>query len=1027
MGTGRVDEVTDYFAQVLRRGQLEEVTFTDASPFVVAPREQITEGALDEEDTAALFAHHDRMAPKSKGGKARRDPTISVVISLATLPADRGGTQHGLLLLSATLHRDGRLEPDLESSTSPWIPSERPSSPAVTDREVMVGSLHDFWAHTRTEVAAEISRTETMRGAVRLAETLFRAVSGTTLEDFAAENADLSREITLSRCCVQELDRFNAVGGLLQLYDFYERTGNGTALLTRAVQGWQGTRAEEMRIHDGDGLLEAARAACGSMSDGFPLTASQRRAVHAFLGSEDGEVTAVSGPPGTGKTTVLQSIVANLLTRRALDRGAAPVIVGTSTNNQAVTNIISSFSSVTKREPGTLDLRWLPEASDGSATAHPLRSLAVYCPAKYKLDEAKKQFLVEQKERSGAYADYTQDTYLAAARNHFLRQVHQHFGSIAEPSEVQGWIHEALTEVDGYRIALLETMSRQGPSAAYARLCDRLATSEHLRGQDLDAVRAAETLEALDEVLDRTLRYAEFWLAVHFFEAQWLLTDDFLEEKERFKTTRDAVDRYWPQAAALTPCFVMTVYQVPRYFGLWTKEEEPPRFDAGRIDLLVVDEAGQVDTPLGLPILGLARRAVVVGDEKQLSPVWSLDEETDREMARGAGIPEHTWREDLRERGLTCSAGSSLMRVASHASRWTYGEAMPGLLLREHFRCHPDIIGFCNELLYGGLLEPKRPPASSKLHGLRPAFEWVDVPQSQDARQGSSRVNQVEARTIARWIVENYGSLFDLYHHQEPDLNKKVPDAELIGVVTPFAAQARLILKEIRLAVQEAGPDADLPGGLAQKITVGTAHRLQGAERPVILFSAVYGTASSQAGFIDATPELMNVAVSRAKDHLVVFAAPNRWDSGPVFGTMAQFARRAAPSETSPPDLEDEPAPPAVLEPVPRTAEEPTEHEEPTEDEVPLRSLTAVIQSWDDAGHLTAEDADLKAASLNPRLAAIGLLAGEPKHWRPTPLAALLGVVETERTGAGGKHYTSIECTGPAQELLLALYRGGNL
>lgn len=1041
MGTSTVNEVAEYFAQVLRRGQLEEVTFRDASPFIATSRGQILQGSLAEEDATALFVDHDRNAPRRKDGTRRKDPALSVVVSLATLPSERGGSQDGLLLLSAMLHRDGRLEPDLETATSPWIPAERLSSPAVTDREVMVGPLHDFWTHTRTEVAAQISRITTMSGAVDLAEALFRAVSGRTTEDFAAMQLQAGREITLDHCYVQELDRFNAVGGLLQLYDFYERTAQGTKLLDSAVHGWHGDRTPESAIHDRDGLLTGAIATCGSMSDDFPLTPSQRRAVHAVLRGEDGEITAVNGPPGTGKTTMLQSIVANLLTLRALDHDDAPVIVGTSTNNQAVTNIITSFSSVTKNDPGTLDLRWLPEAVEKGAAATALPSLAVYCPAKYKLDSARREFMVEQKDRSETYTRYSQEEYLEAAQVHFLRQVQQQFGSIAELSTVQEWIHEALVEVDGYRVALLETMAAQGPSAAYRRLCDQLETSEHLRDlSGLQDLREAGSLEALDKTLDSTLRYVEFWLAVHYYEAQWLLVDDFIPPEERYKTTRDVVDRYWPQAAALTPCFVMTVYQVPKLFGRFAKQDEPPRFDAGRIDLLIVDEAGQVDTPLGLPVLGLAARAVVVGDEKQLSPVWSLDEETDREMARGEGVGEAVWRTELRERGLTCSAPSSLMRAASHASRWSYGDGEPGLLLREHFRCHPDIIGFCNELLYDGLLEPKRKESSSKLHGLRPAVEWVDVPESQDSRQGSSRVNRAEARAIAEWIVANYAYLFDVYHHQEKDTEKKVAEDDLIGVVTPFAAQARLIRQEIAAAAKEAAPDAEVPKRIEAKITVGTAHRLQGAERPIILFSAVYGTTSAQSGFIDATPELMNVAVSRAKDHLVVFAAPNRWDNGPVFRVLSTFARRPSSVRTRAPDAEIAPPEPAgaVDEDSALAVHAPDDaapvdevdvavREEAEASAEPPQTLSAIIRAWDEAGRLSADDKGMTAQTLNPRLAEIGLLAGETSNWRPTPLATLLGVVEVERIKNSGESYTVIEYSAQAQELLSALYQDGNL
>ncbi|MGP5132285.1 DEAD/DEAH box helicase [Brachybacterium tyrofermentans] len=1000
--------VTDYFAQVLRRQPLEEVAFQRSTVFVATPREQIAEGSLTPEHTQALFDTHDREAERSrpkKGAKKPPDESISVAISLASVPEQRGSTQQGILLLAATLKRDGTLEPDLETGTSPWVPAERLIAPAVTEREVMVGDLRNFWVFTRTELGAEASRCETLADAMKLARTLFERVSGSSLEDFAATHTEAGRPVEHELCYVQEHDRINAVGALLDVYEALDREPELPPILEQMITGWGGPRIPEERIHVGDGLLWNARLACGSMNDESPLTASQRRAVHAFLQGGDGEVTAVSGPPGTGKTTMLQAIVAGMITRRALEREGASVIVGTSTNNQAVTNIISSFASVTKKDPGTLDLRWLPQEHDGGASEEPLRSLAVYCPSKAKLSAAKKQHLVEQKDRSELYADYSSPDYLAAARNHFLAQVHRYFGSIEEPARVQDWLHDALTEVDGYRLALLGTMSAE----------------------------------------DKTLRYAEFWLAMHYFEAEWLLAEH-LDEKERWKNTRGVERRVWPQAAALTPCFVMTVYQVPKYFGRHKGRGEPKAFDVGRIDLLIVDEAGQVDTPLSLPAIALAQRALVVGDEKQLAPVWALDEETDREIAEGAGIEAGEWADDLRERGVTASFPSSLMRAASHASRWSFGDDEPGLLLRGHFRCHPGIIGFSNELLYGGLLEPKRPADKSLLDGTCPVFEWIDVADSEDSRRGSSRVNEPEANAIAAWIVENFASLYDLYHHQQKEPDKKVDAAALIGVVTPFRAQADVITEEIRKAARAAHADADVPTNLATKITVGTAHRLQGAERPIILFSAVYGNNSAQAGFIDKNPELMNVAVSRAKDLLVVFASPIRWDNGKIFGVMSRYAQRAARAvrtetaeaegpaafkdptdgEVSSIAVPDPERPDLLPDPASTSAPEVTRPAAPAHTSATAAAqqgaLSTVLGRWREAGELRGDDADLSTPALNLRLADAGVLDGKPGEWEPTRLAAVLGVLEVERST-----YVSLEYTPQMQELLLGLYRDGRL
>ncbi len=101
----------------------------------------------------------------------------------------------------------------------------------------------------------------------------------------------------------------------------------------------------------------------------FPLSISQRKGLYTFLHGND-KVFAVNGPPGTGKTTtLLQSIVANKIVESAIAGENPPVILACSTNNQAVTNIIDSFSK-SSTKPGNLEGRWLPDL-DGYATYLP--------------------------------------------------------------------------------------------------------------------------------------------------------------------------------------------------------------------------------------------------------------------------------------------------------------------------------------------------------------------------------------------------------------------------------------------------------------------------------------------------------------------------------------------------------------------------------------------------------------------------------------------------------------------------------
>jgi RecA/RadA recombinase len=1028
--------VLDYFSRILKRGGLEEVRFKD-DPFIGVPRDQVLSGALTQEQADELL------------GEKKPSQPVNVVLSLLSLndgsqSSAKADSLAGLLLLEAQLSSDGRLQAVVTTGSSPWIPAERLESPSVTGRQVMVGSLSDYWQASRSVIASEISRVESVRDAVVVAERMFREISGLTPEEFAARWEEWGETVHAETVYIQKLDRIKAFGGLLDLFDFLGRQSDCPPLVSQLITGHRGPRTSESEIHDGAGLADPSLACSGSMGDENSLTESQRRVVHGFMrGILEGtrEITAVSGPPGTGKTTMLQSIVANLLTSHALAGERAPVIIGMSTNNQAVTNIIRSFASVTKSEPGTLDVRWLPAEKDGGADAVALKSLAVYCPSNAKIEAAKKDFLVEKPDRSQTYAAYSSAAYLEAARDRFLAAAHEHFGVAATPAALKTRIHDELTDVDRLREKLIRTMQTQGPGADYLRLCAVAEESPHLRDNaQVGDLKKCSTLEDLDKKLDVTLRYAAFWLAVHYYEAEWLLidADDFIPEEDRWKNTREIVETYWRQAAALTPCFVMTAYQVPRYARLYAKKGEPAKFAPGLFDLLIVDEAGQVDTPIGLPAFALAQRAVVVGDEQQLAPVWSLDEETDREVAEDAGITPGDWTEGYRARGVTASKPSSLMRAASHASRWQFGEkGHPGLLLTEHFRCHPDIIGYCNELLYEGMLKPMRPPKASLLHELTPAFLFTEVDGSQDIQLGSSRQNRVEAKVIAEWIIRNYAAFFRIYNTDVTDPNKRVEESEVIGVVTPFSAQARCVEEELRKAVASADLPEGTPGDLHRNITVGTAHRLQGAERPVILFSAAYGENSPQSGFIDASPELMNVAVSRAKDLFIVFAAKNRWNNGAIFTTMSRFAAKsdAVFSDDPAPLPEAEPsvsAPPAPEETVSTAIERPPVAELPAVEVLagvlgkPV-TATVLLKAWRESGILREEDSTLKASDLNLRLRDVGVLVGKPKQWEASTLAANLGLMTETRTQEDGTSYSLLLFAPELQEILVRLYRNGRL
>ena len=106
-------------------------------------------------------------------------------------------------------------------------------------------------------------------------------------------------------------------------------------------------------------------------------------------------------------------------------------------------------------------------------------------------------------------------------------------------------------------------------------------------------------------------------------------------------------------------------------------------------DYVIMDEASQVDIKTGALALSCAMNAVIVGDDKQLPNVVS------REEAQALDAILSTYNVDDKYNAATHSFLQSCVEVFKDA---------PVTLLREHYRCHPKIIEFCNQKFYDGEL-----------------------------------------------------------------------------------------------------------------------------------------------------------------------------------------------------------------------------------------------------------------------------------------------------------------------------------
>ncbi|MEM9400581.1 MAG: AAA domain-containing protein, partial [Verrucomicrobiota bacterium] len=338
-------------------------------------------------------------------------------------------------------------------------------------------------------------------------------------------------------------------------------------------------------------------------------------------------------------------------------------------------------------------------------------------------------------------------------------------------------------------------------------------------------------------------------LASHYWEGRWLLELEKIDNEaptSLYGSVQNDIEGFFRRLSMLTPCLGSTLHMMPKLLNAFVPKtgSNVSLFDF--VDLLIMDEAGQVAPEIGMTGLSFAKKALVIGDTDQIEPVRAFGEHEDIKLIKEYSLIDVY--EDIKERGLTISSGN-MMQIAKVQSACSINDDTQGMFLSDHWRCVPEIINYCNKLVYKGLLNPQKP--SSKITEF-PAMGFAHIP-SQSMKRGGSRCNPLEAKSIADWIAHNSEKLRSTF-------GKGKALEDIIGVVTPFAAQAGEITKALKTA------------GIKNRIQVGTVHRFQGGEKDIMIFSSVYGKDDDvRSYFFDNGKNMMNVAVSRAKESFLVF------------------------------------------------------------------------------------------------------------------------------------------------------------
>ncbi len=563
----------------------------------------------------------------------------------------------------------------------------------------------------------------------------------------------------------------------------------------------------------------------------FGCNASQFQAVKNALSHQ---ISVVEGPPGTGKTQTILNIIANLIIQDC-------TVQVVSNNNSAIENVIEKLESP-EYELGFIAA--LLGRRDRKITFIGKQSGTYPNLSSWKMGESELQELLE-KVRSESLR--LQTVYHSKIRLAELKQEkskveleREHYDALGGTADVpvfrkkvpavklMGFWQEYQDILDGTKKAGLlyciirwfthsvniPRILKEDPCAVtrqlqmlyydirIGELKDQISGIE----KDLEKVNADVAMKGFSELSMQCLR-AKIAEKYHFGTERRKFTEDDL-----WRSPDDFLIEY--------PVVLSTTYTARSSLG-----------KAARYDYVIMDEASQVDIATGTLAISCAGNAVIVGDTKQLPNVVTTRQkkELDQIFAK-YNIPK----------AYNFSEYSFLKSICS-----VLGKNIPRIILREHYRCHPQIIGFCNEKFYDGELVVM----TSEDHDN--ALTLVTTVAGSHERE---RMNQRQIDVIK-------GDILPLLRCQENQ----------IGIIAPYNNQVNKLIEQIG----------------ETEIEIATVHKFQGREKDTIILSTVDDRITD---FSD-DPNLLNVAVSRAKKKLIVVASEEEQPVGSNVGDLIGYIR----------------------------------------------------------------------------------------------------------------------------------------